>query len=549
MSKTVLKHVTPLALLMAFSHLSYADDAASKDASKPEADKEAEEISATEELEASSDAETTQTTESNESKSDAAVASTKNETAQIESTSLKQELANEQPAETGKEKDTIPVETEDDKPDTASEDKDPLVFGNTETVWGKLALHYRLRPEFRQNADLDSDEKDESFVGWQRARVGLGLNYSSWLKAFVQFQDCRTVGFLNSSVAYGGNTDLHKAWVRLGFADDLFTLKIGRQQLVYGDQRLIGHLEWVNQSRLFDAAVLSWNNSIGRLDLFASVFSADPGGNLVDYSTVFFGLYNAFHFMNKAIVWDQYLLGLVDGEDARRPGELFDPEDTEAVSPSRKIGTVGTRIRYNGKSFATGAELAYQFGKSVSDDNILDDMRQNALALHADAKYTLPIPWKPFVRAELNFATGNRADEEDETGRFINLFPTNHLHYGYMDLQNWSNTLNGSVGTGFTPVKYFALSIDYWLLARASTDDGWFNAGGKQLLPPPDPDSPTDHDDEALLGHELDFTIKTPIIKQLKVVTGFSLFSPTGYALDKGEDVQIWAFTMLVVNL
>ncbi|MCP4676695.1 MAG: alginate export family protein [Deltaproteobacteria bacterium] len=423
------------------------------------------------------------------------------------------------------------------------EDKDPLEFGNKETVWGKLALHYRLRPEFRNNADLDSGEDDKNFVGWHRARIGLGLNYSKWLKAFVQFQDCRSLGYLNSSVAYGGNTDLHQAWIRFGFVDDLLTLKVGRQHLVYGDQRLIGHLEWANRPRLFDAAVVSWNHSVGSLDLFASVFSSDPGGNLIDYSTVFFGIYNALHFFEKTVVWEQYLLGLTDADNARAPGQMYDPEDEEAASPYRKVGTVGTRLRYNGTSFATGAEVAYQFGKANTDA----DIKQNAFALHADAKYTFQVPWKPFLRIEANYASGNRTNAEDESSRFINLFPTNHLHYGYMDLQNWSNAINGSAGTGFKPSKHFALSIDYWILARANTDDGWFNAAGKPLYVAQE-DAPTDHEDDALLGHEVDITVKTPVNKHVKIVTGFSLFSPTGYALSKGEDLQTWLFTMLVVN-
>jgi len=149
---------------------------------------------------------------------------------------------------------------------------------------------------------------------------------------------------------------------------------------------------------------------------------------------------------------------------------------------------------------------------------------------------------------EGNYATGNQSDAADEANRFINLFPTNHMHYGYMDLQNWSNALNLSAGVGFAPLVHLIVGLDYWLLARATDEDGWVNAGGKPLLTP-DQTAGDGHHEDRLLGHEVDLTVKTPVNEHLKVVSGFSLFAPAGYAKAKGEDVQIWAFTMLVLDL
>ncbi len=424
----------------------------------------------------------------------------------------------------------------------APADENPLAFGNPDGVWGQFKLHYRLRPEFRQNADLNSSEDDKRLVGFQRARIGLAVNYASWLKSFVQFQDVRTLGYLNSSVAYGGNTDLHQAWVQFALADEKLTLRIGRQHLVYGDQRLIGHLEWANVPRLFDAAVLRVNYPIGWLDLFVSVFSSDLQGDLIDHVTLFFGAYNALHLLDKKVVWEQYILGLVDGNDARPPGQLFDPTDTTAASPERGIGTVGTRARYQGDALSGGLEVAYQFGQFNSEAEV----KQRALALHADVKYVIPVATKPYVRVEGNYATGDDDDPSDHEG-FVNLFPTNHLHYGYMDLVNWSNAVNFSLGAGFAPAAWLKVSLDYWLLARASEHAAWTNAGGKPLLTPAQA-AGSSHAEDKLLGHEIDLTAKLPINKYLKVVTGFSVFLPAGYAKAKGDDPQIWTFAMLVLN-
>ncbi len=424
------------------------------------------------------------------------------------------------------------------------EAKDPLEFGNRNTFWGRPTLQYRLRPEARVNGDLDKDTFDDTLVGLQRARAGLKLNYDSWLETFVQFQDVRTFGYMNSSVAHAGNTGLHQGWVKFKLLEGAVSLKIGRQHLVYGDQRLIGHLEWANTPRVFDALVLRVNNRVGWTDAFASVFSSDPGGNMLRYATVFTGLYNEVFFANKAVVWDQYVLGLFDGENARAPGVLFDPDDDEAVNPGRRIVTLGTRARYNGRCLSAGIEAAYQLGKRNYDA----DIDQSAFAIHGDVKYQPTLPTRPYVKVGGNYATGENSDADVAT-RFINLFPTNHLFYGFMDLASWSNAVNLNAGLGFSPHKKVTVMADYWMLARAETGDGWYNAGGKALLPAPDPLNPTEYDDDMLLGHELDLTIKIPILKQVSTMGGVSMFLPAGYALAKGDDPQVWAFVMLAVSI
>jgi len=178
-------------------------------------------------------------------------------------------------------------------PAAAADETPPApMLGSRDGVWGAIKLQYRARPELRYNADLDAEAQDTLLFGLQRARLGAALNYQDWVEAFVQVQDARRAGFANSTVGYTGNTDLHRAYVQLKLKDADISLKLGRQRLVYGDQRLIGHLEWSNQGRVFEAAKLKWSHGLGDLDLFAAVFTTRANGNLLD-ATHFFGLYDS----------------------------------------------------------------------------------------------------------------------------------------------------------------------------------------------------------------------------------------------------------------
>ncbi|MDB5261914.1 MAG: hypothetical protein JWQ14_1195, partial [Adhaeribacter sp.] len=69
------------------------------------------------------------------------------------------------------------------------------------------------------------------------------------------------------SNADGNKLMLHDMWGELSFADvadstapvkglDYLALKIGRQEIIYDDQRLLGNLDWLQQARRHDAAIL-----------------------------------------------------------------------------------------------------------------------------------------------------------------------------------------------------------------------------------------------------------------------------------------------------
>ncbi len=139
----------------------------------------------------------------------------------------------------------------------------------------------RTRTELR-NGVGNLPVKDAPMAAFtsQRARLTFGYKWDR-VTFGMAIQDVRVWGQDASTIsnADGNRLMVHEAWadmVLLNRADstiatkaiDYLSLKIGRQEMVYDDSRLIGNLDWLQQGRRFDAALLkaqhkSWAADLG----------------------------------------------------------------------------------------------------------------------------------------------------------------------------------------------------------------------------------------------------------------------------------------------
>lgn len=103
----------------------------------------------------------------------------------------------------------------------------------------------------------------------QRTNLNLGFRWDKLLFN-IDVRDVRVWGQDASTISNsdGGKTFLHQAWgefVLASVADtnckvkvDNLSLKIGRQELIYDDSRLLGNLDWLQQGRRHDMALLKF---------------------------------------------------------------------------------------------------------------------------------------------------------------------------------------------------------------------------------------------------------------------------------------------------
>lgn len=142
-----------------------------------------------------------------------------------------------------------------------------------------MTAQYRSRSELRSGqGTLPLRDDAPSFFTSQRTRLSIGYTMER-LKFYTAIQDIRVWGQDGSTIsnADGKNLMVHEAWAEVIFSDsswqkiaDNFSLKIGRQEIVYDDSRLLGNLDWLQQGRRHDAAVLKWSKRYWFADIGAA---------------------------------------------------------------------------------------------------------------------------------------------------------------------------------------------------------------------------------------------------------------------------------------
>lgn len=421
----------------------------------------------------------------------------------------------------------------------------------TTSINGEL----RLRPEFRDQADFNDARNDtQSFYG-QRIRLGVNAKITPDLSGYVQLQDTRTWGndlFTDTIGNTNQGVDIHQGfvlWNNLG--GHPLGLKVGRQELNYGDQRLIGGFGWSNNGRAFDALKLMYATDMVDLDFWTAKVVEANSCNVTtspavgcalptagaDEDTDFYGLYATFKTLIPDNNLQAYLLYNRNGSDANGNDEIDLSEYTLGARLAGKVSGVG--IDYTG-------EVAYQLGDNGgSGGATTDKVDISAWALAVEAGYTIPATWSPRVAVEYDLASGSD-DPTDEDNTFNNLFPTNHLHYGYMDYQAWMNMQDIVLKVSAKPSDKCWIYLAYHMFTLAEEADAWYGANG---LPRPGfGASAANTEDE--VGQELDLVARHTFNPNLKVEAGISQFFAGDFiesVVAESED-STWAYIMGTVN-
>src|SRR6266568_342725 len=144
---------------------------------------------------------------------------------------------------------------------------------------GKICfdIQERLRFEARNNTFDFNDSvdalTDDSFL-LNRFRLGIAFKPVDWLKIYAQGQDSREWFSDRPNIpgALGAegddNFDLRQGYIQLG--PKWLNATVGRQTLVYGDERLVGMSDWNNFGRTFDAVKLHYEKAKLSVDVFSA---------------------------------------------------------------------------------------------------------------------------------------------------------------------------------------------------------------------------------------------------------------------------------------
>ena len=342
-----------------------------------------------------------------------------------------------------------------------------MPLNQNETAWLTLGGEARERYEYFDNANWGAGPQDDNGYFLHRFMLHADAHLNESFRVFTQFKS----GL--ESDRNGGprptdrdDFDLHQLFtdVRLpGTEADALTFRLGRQELMFGSQRLVSVRESPNVRQSFDAvrATLDWK--VWQLDAFAAYpVETDQGvfDDDANEDVKFWGLYGVapFPVLPDGKV-DLYYLGIQ--RDAARFAQGIARETRHSV---------GTRLWGKHTGWDWNFEFVYQFGEFGAGDI-------SAWTAASDTGYTFEsFTWTPRLSLKADVTSGDRDPNNPDLQTFYALFPKG-AYFSENSLIGPANHIDLHPAVELHPTRAITLTVDAIAFWRQSAYDGVYNSG------------------------------------------------------------------------
>ena len=291
-------------------------------------------------------------------------------------------------------------------------------------------VQYRPRLFIDSGANFTAGTFADRAVISHRARLVLTVKNAEFFTAHVQLQDVRVWGeeadVTNDFSANG--FDLHQGYVSIPMGKYL-EAKLGRQEIIFDNARLVGNLGWYQRARSFDAARLNIKvPDVMNVTAFWSMAAeptiiSDGSLNVATPRTSEVG-FGGIHLNINAL---------------KSPGPTISVMYLvhENVPAKETRHTVGGFLSGKAGGLNYQAEGYYQLGQSTFVPTMGEPTAAAISAFMAAAKvgYTLDVTTKPSLNLGIDYLSGSEAagNTVRRAKVFDTLYATNHAMYGEMD--------------------------------------------------------------------------------------------------------------------
>lgn len=404
-----------------------------------------------------------------------------------------------------------------------------------------LTGEIRPRVEYRHGyqSPLDSAQTGSVFTS-QRTRLNFGYVASNF-KVGISLQDVHVWGSESQSVSNYTNTStfIQQAWGQYWFHSKI-SIKAGRQELSYDDERLFGAVNWQQQGRMHDAFLLVYEDTVSRFTAHAGIaYNQDKESNTaIAYSIPKNYKEMQFLWMHKKMNnFGISLLFLNNGA-----------QSTASVNSTRYFQTIGTHLEYNKNKFSSAGRFYYQTGEDAAKKDMAAYMGGLDLTYSATKKFSIGIGFE-MLSGQSQTDTTNAYKEKNHT--FNTLYGTAHKFNGYMDYY-YAGNAHGNVGLTDMYLKLKYKTTRYWI----SLDFHQFMAEANVLNKQEKLASGKYSAMNSNLGSEIDFTLAYNFSPLFNVQFGYSqYFTTSTIAVLKGvtdyknvgytDKTANWAYLML----
>ena len=336
----------------------------------------------------------------------------------------------------------------------------------------------------------------------------------------MSFQDVRVWGDVHQlNTADKNGLAVHVAWGQVKFSPD-FAVKLGRQETIYDDHRIIGNVGWAQQARSHDAAIFKLGNENYKLDL--GIAYNQEGEALFGNIYTITGNYKAIQYAWFHKDWSNFNASF-----------LFLNNGLQNISAEeiRYSQTFGTHLKYKANdALSLNANAYLQSGKDIADNDL------SAYLLGVDLGYKASNTWNFGAGFEIQSGNDN-ATIGNKNKAFTPFYGTNHKFNGFMDYFYVGNHAN-SVGL----VDIFA-EIGTKLGEKSSLTAYLHNFSAQAEI--------IDGVDKQL-GTEIDLVYSHKLNKDVTISAGYSqMFASEGLEVLKNNvdgNGNNWAWLMLTIK-
>lgn len=374
--------------------------------------------------------------------------------------------------------------------------------------WLKFSGDVAARADLSAATDFEAGNFGRSILSHLRFRTD--VTAQRWLLFSVELHDARSAGTEPETAdSVANHFDIRQAWTQVGNAERGWSLRAGRQELAFGDERLIGaDSYWDNLGHTFDAARLSMRGGRCSFDWFAAMVG-EPVYNRLD-----------------ALRTDQKLFGIYTSCSHRHgvlePYALF--RTIRASSPNG-----GQDLRTYGMHTTGKGPLRTDFNVEVSVQNGTSDrLPVRAWAGHWELGYRAGEGEDaPRIAIDFNHASGDSNPADGRHHTFDDLYSAGYNDYGLPDIFGARNLRDIGAHFEWSVTKRWTLVTGVRRFRLSTVQDGLYTDGQHFLAWNTEARSSD-------VGSQASLSVACELAAEMRLHAGIASFLPGAYLKQSG---------------
>jgi hypothetical protein len=356
----------------------------------------------------------------------------------------------------------------------------------------------------------------DSYV-MSRVRLGVAFKPSTWLRFFGEAQDSRVLFYkVNPSNTVSDPFEFRQGYIEAGALEgNGVKVRVGRQDLTFGQGRLVSTGDWSNITKSFDIARGTVTTRLFTMDLVAgSPVLVDPGRmDRHKPGEHFYVDYMTFKKLIPGATVEPYFMAKTALNVKSKDGKLGNAD------------TLYAGFRVAGKA-PRGIDYSFE---GVREMGAYNNDAVRAWGYAGGAGWMLPwVPGKPHLSSDYLYGSGDSGVKDGRHQSFDYLYGSQQPITSLTGQFAWRNIKDWRAGVDFTPVKRLMVKVDfrdYWLATPA---DGLYNCGGVRTVFNAKATSPH-------VGEGVDALATVALFKKTTLGVGVGNLAPGSYLKQSGK--------------